>query len=93
MAKVPPNLSRAQRATMASSWLEADTPEGQSLPSWLYVGAAQDDVLARMPFGKGYQSGDREVYTWLFETDRSRIVMTFGPGAEGPVLQAVYVRN
>ena len=94
--KVPPSHPMAQRVTMAASWLEADTPVGESMPIWLRTGAALADVLPQMPADppQRVESGDREVYTWMFE-DRSRIVLTFGPSGtgEGLALRAVYVRG
>ena len=86
----------AQRVTMAASWLEADTPIGESVPTWLRTGAALDVVLAQMPENppQRVESGDREVYMWMFE-DRSRIVLTFAPSGTGVGLapRAVYVRG
>ena len=90
--KVPPGDPRAQRAsnvTVASAWLEADTPVGASTPLWLHTGALLDDVLQQMPENPHRaESGGQRTYTWIFQ-DRSRIVLMF----EDSVLQAIDIRG
>ena len=93
--KVRPGDPRAQQQApsedaLAVIWLQADTLLGEAMPSWLRVGAALDEILTQMPDSPyRAESGNRQTYSWVFQPDRSRIVLTF----EDSVLQTIDVRD